>query len=587
MKRNFSLVLAILALLVSLFNTGKSALAQQGGPDDKRPPTVVSYQGIVKVGGVPYDGVGYFKFAILNTAGDTSYWSNDGSSSGGGEPTNSVSLTVTSGLFTVLLGDTPMVSLDPFVFETIDRSLRVWFSTDNAHFTQLTPDRKIGMVPFSLQAEEADTLDGWDGAAFALAGHEHDAAYVNDNASEVGDADVALGGLSPNRILGIAWTSYNDGSSSNLDADLLDGQHGANYQARVNGTCAAGSTVQTVNADGTVVCLAAEPRPVFARSIVDNSGNVGYYSSITIGVDGLGLISYYDLDAATIKVAHCNNLACTSASSVTVDSVGNTATRSSIIIGSDGLPFLSYVSTNHYLKVAHCDDLACTTSTYKTEVDGTSADVGQSSSIIIGSDGRPMISYYDATNQHLKTAHCDNVLCSTASLRTIDYAVDVGQYSSIALGSDGLPVIAYRDLTLLDLKVAHCDDTDCSTSTKTAVDSVNNMGAYCAITIGTDGMPIIAYMDVTNANLKVAHCNDLACATPATIHWLGHLDHPGGGWDGSDQLLGSNPRRVESGALQLPDLHRGEFEHAGYFRQCGLVLLHHHRLGWAAPDQLL
>ena len=58
------------------------------------------------VSGTPYTGTGYFKFALVNGAGDTSFWSNDGTSTGGGEPTASVALPVSNGLFSVLLGDT-------------------------------------------------------------------------------------------------------------------------------------------------------------------------------------------------------------------------------------------------------------------------------------------------------------------------------------------------------------------------------------------------------------------------------------------------------------------------------------------------
>ena len=38
-------------------------------------------------------------------------------------------------------------------------------------------------------------------------------------------------------------------------------------------------------------------------------------------------------------------------------------------------------------------------------------DVGQYSSLTIGSDGLALISYYDATNQALKVAQCPNELC--------------------------------------------------------------------------------------------------------------------------------------------------------------------------------
>jgi hypothetical protein len=51
-------------------------------------------------------------------------------------------------------------------------------------------------------------------------------------------------------------------------------------------------------------------RPGFALITRDGSGDVGQYSSIAIGADGLGLISYYDATNGDLKVAHCSNLTC-------------------------------------------------------------------------------------------------------------------------------------------------------------------------------------------------------------------------------------------------------------------------------------
>jgi hypothetical protein len=55
---------------------------------------------------------------------------------------------------------------------------------------------------------------------------------------------------------------------------------------------------------------------------VDSAGSVGYFTSITIGTDGLLVISYYDYTNGDLKVAHCNDLACSSADLTTVDSKG-------------------------------------------------------------------------------------------------------------------------------------------------------------------------------------------------------------------------------------------------------------------------
>ena len=45
---------------------------------------------------------------------------------------------------------------------------------------------------------------------------------------------------------------------------------------------------------------------------IDTVGDVGYYTSVTIGADGLGLISYYDSTEGDLKVAHCENAFCSS-----------------------------------------------------------------------------------------------------------------------------------------------------------------------------------------------------------------------------------------------------------------------------------
>ena len=41
-------------------------------------PQLLNYQSRVTAGGINFDGTGAFKFALVNAAGDTAYWSNDG-----------------------------------------------------------------------------------------------------------------------------------------------------------------------------------------------------------------------------------------------------------------------------------------------------------------------------------------------------------------------------------------------------------------------------------------------------------------------------------------------------------------------------
>jgi hypothetical protein len=41
-------------------------------------PQMINYQSRVSVGGTNFDGTGQFKFALVNSTGGVSFWSNDG-----------------------------------------------------------------------------------------------------------------------------------------------------------------------------------------------------------------------------------------------------------------------------------------------------------------------------------------------------------------------------------------------------------------------------------------------------------------------------------------------------------------------------
>jgi hypothetical protein len=209
MKSQVTIVLATALTLLSLAGlAGAGPLARlnlQGGA-----PTVVSYQGQVMVDGDAYDGTGDFKFAIVNAAGDTTYWSNDGTSAAGGEPTNAVQLVVTDGLFNTLLGDTTLggmtQALGAAVFSGTDRTLRVWFSQAGAAgtFTQLIPDRRIAAVPYALQAQEAnnaDLLDGQHASELAVPS----GAMVLGAPSDSRLTDVGYSDLGPSNVTYLAW----------------------------------------------------------------------------------------------------------------------------------------------------------------------------------------------------------------------------------------------------------------------------------------------------------------------------------------------------------------------------------------------
>jgi hypothetical protein len=189
-----------------------------------------------------------------------------------------------------------------------------------------------------------------------------------------------------------------------------------------------------------------------------DDGNFREGSSVTIGADGLGLTSYEA--SAHLKVAHCSNLACSSTTNATIDAAFDVGGWSSITTGSDGLGLISYHDrTNGSLKVAHCSNVACSAATTAT-ID--SGDIGGFTSISIGSDGLGLVAYEAPQTRlgPLKIAHCSNIACSTATSSTLDPAGNLFG-TSIALGADRLPLISYYTDPSGGLEVIHCSNVFC------------------------------------------------------------------------------------------------------------------------------
>lgn len=117
-------------------------------------PGILSFQGRITVNNSPFSGTGQFKFALVNAAGTNTFWSNDGTS---GEPAASVSLPVSGGLYSVLLGDTSIPgmtqSIPARIFaENSDVRVRVWFNDGTNGSQLLTPDQRIASVGYALNA---------------------------------------------------------------------------------------------------------------------------------------------------------------------------------------------------------------------------------------------------------------------------------------------------------------------------------------------------------------------------------------------------------------------------------------------------
>lgn len=267
------------------------------------------------------------------------------------------------------------------------------------------------------------------------------------------------------------------------------------------------------------VCLSQFLTAFAGNQAVDTIGDVGQYSSLVLDSNGYPVISYRDVTSGHLKVAHCNDPICSGndESLQTVDNAIIGGLHTSIVLDSDGNPVISYYdATNGNLKVAHCNDVNCNGGNESLQTVDTPGDIGHYTSIVLDANGFPVISYYRVTGGgSIRIVHCNDVDCSGGNEFVSVLAFGgVGEYTAIALDANGFPIVSYYDATNGDLIVAHCNDVNCLGGDESlqTVDSVGNVGSYTSLILDGNGYPIISYYDVSNGHLKVAHCNDSDCS---------------------------------------------------------------------------
>jgi hypothetical protein len=186
-------------------------------------PNLVSYQGRVAVGTVNFEGTGQFRFALVNTAGTTVYWGNAADTTpADGVPDTAVSLPVSKGLYSVLLGDTAianMATIPASVWTNADVRLRVWFN-DGVNGNQLlTPDQRLAPNGYLADGSvgSAAIADGAVSTAKMAAGSVTNTVLA---ANAVQSANIAAGAVSSSQIAAGAVTNAQMAAGAITGANL-------------------------------------------------------------------------------------------------------------------------------------------------------------------------------------------------------------------------------------------------------------------------------------------------------------------------------------------------------------------------------
>ncbi len=546
--------------------------------------TAFTYQGLLKNSGLPSTGLFDFQACVFH------------------DPANPLPLfcaadmpaiPVESGLFGLSL------DFGPGVFAGSERylELRLRPAGSGMGYTILSPRQLITPAPEAMRSASASSAP-WGGLTGVPAGF---ADGIDDGGGGTVTSITTGPGLTGGPITGTGQISIANGGVQNIhlapnsvfsaaiiNASVTSAKIGggavgltqintAQVQARVSGSCEIGTYLIGVNADGSVECaelpgatsigtltssalsngefmaiaIGNDGIPMVSYSefntgafvyglklarcvnpscmglatirVIDvPAGSVGLFNDIAIGADGNPVMSYHDGGADSLKVAACTTPDCSGSITITtVDDPANQVGRyTSIAIGNDGRPVISYRDdTSASLKVAKCANAACTGSATITTIDNPTNQVGAFSSIAVGQDGLPVISYYDASAFRLKVAKCTNASCTGATISFVPYSGNNnGQYSSIAVDVSGAPVISYHVLNAGALEVTKCLNLDCSDAVFAQVDNpVNSVGSHTSLALPEDGKPVISYYDATAQALKVAKCANASCSGTSTV----------------------------------------------------------------------
>lgn len=237
------------------------------------------------------------------------FWSNDGSSTGGGEPGQAVPLLVNQGLFSVNLGDTGLSNMTAVIptsiFTNSDLRLRIWFSDGVAAFQQFYPDQRLTSAGYAMMA--ANVPDG-----------------------SVTSAKLAVGAVNTTSVAAYGISSVNVASGA-ITLDKLDPAAASILRPPIGSVIAwlkgqagtPGLPSEWVECNGQLVTDAASPYN--GQSIPNLNGFGGITQRFLRGSTNSGAIGGEDMHVLTIAEMpshHHNNPVWVNAAAFAVSAVG-------------------------------------------------------------------------------------------------------------------------------------------------------------------------------------------------------------------------------------------------------------------------
>ena len=352
---------------------------------------VIAYQGrAIGSDGNNFDGMGDFRFALVDDTG-TIRWSNS-TLDGSFVPMNAVTIQVTKGLFSILLGDTGQDPIPDSVFTNFPiLFLRIWFNDNlGGEIEQLAPDQRVALLGrafFAKVAGDAATLEGSASSDFL-----DKATYDTDGDGTVGDADE-LGGLDSSEFGILDEDNIWTGNSNTFDNNVIVStalttpsvQSDNGSLALMAGDGEAGDL--TIDADGSVIVTASSDVDINSSFSDVNINALNGDINLNASVTTINL----NADTSVMGELDMNGNDITNVGSNITGSVGSDLTISHPSANSD-----VYLESNRNLFITSADNQLDLTSGGSIRLSATTGSIELKS--FGGGAGTTLLSITDVTN---------------------------------------------------------------------------------------------------------------------------------------------------------------------------------------------
>jgi len=265
----------------------------------------------------------------------------------------------------------------------------------------------------------------------------------------------------------------------------------------------------------------------------------GHGTAIAITEAGLPVIAFRAGETSALTVVACADLACADATSSQVDpppdAAGDEARDAgydpSITIGADGLPLISYWDrARRALMAAHCADPSCraaSTSRLTPAPEATDEDVpvGGDTAVAVGVS-TPMIAFRNENPTRLDLLSCADSACTTGKIVTLVPRVDQpnstnllpGYENSIVTDAQGFAIVAYHDRSDDGIYVVRCLDEACTDVVRNEIVTTDDAFHSEPSIALLNGNPVVAFRSTPRGDesgrrvLSIVRCGDVSCS---------------------------------------------------------------------------